>query len=527
MGRASRRPTRGIADCFGVTVGVAALLTLLLTATYAPTRQAPPPPRARPAPLIWQRLGAADESDVARAARVADRRAVFRLLIDEYLAPWSAATAGGTAAPISAALLDSMEVPLRSYTAARVRLSAQGTVLYRIVEHWDKTYRLARVGYFLGLIAHALKRYPALRALPAEFYVNAADGPRVTVDSASRSFAGLPLFGFRTEKAHIDIPVPDPVEHGSHVTGHGYVVDAEVRANALAWPRRREVVVFRGTSSSIMEMRHENWFLNPRVRVGQISAKYADVVDAGVSRWAKLANGTSVEDVLKSANITTKESMSLEEQLRYKYILDVDGGLGSSRKRWILQSGSVPFFQQSTVYQWYEPLLTPWVHYVPVDRWFRNLVVRVRWARGNDRAAQEIVRNAEEFADKYLSEDAIIEYVAILLQKYATLMKDVRRFAQQVPNPCVEAPIVEAGPMGCRTDWLVFEPNKTLPFGCRHKPLEHLKFVCHRKNPTSGKKEVKHGIYSSYDNDYDVVWRVHRAKQLEEEKKTKRAAVTL
>lgn len=525
-----RKPVRGLWDCFSVSVSVAAVLscTALLLATTT-TRQLVQTRLVRSygaaaVPELWRRLGARDAGDVARVARVASRRQVFEILVDEYLAPWSAATVGGMAAPISDELLDSMEVPLRNRTVGRVRLSTVGSVLYRVIEHWDKTYRLQRFAFFLELLTQTLKRYAPLRALPGEFYVNAADGPRVTVDSSSSSFAGLPLFGFRTEHAHIDIPVPDPVEHGAHVTGEGYVVDAEVRAKAPWWGKKKNMVVFRGSSSSILQMRHGNWFLNPRVRLSQISMRYPHIVDAGVSKWIKLANGTSVNDILGSANLTQKTPLSLREQLTYKYILDVDGGMGSSRKRWMLLSGSVPFFQESSVYQWYEPLLAPWVHYVPVDKWFRDLVKHVRWAQRNDEQAREIVHNAREFASKYLSDDAVLEYIAVLLQKYAKLMKNVRRYADPVRDACVEEPIVEVGPMGCRTDWNVYEANNKLPFGCRHKPLEYMRFVCHRKNPVTNRKEVKHGIYTSYENEYDKVWRVKRAKELEEEKAAKRAA---
>lgn len=59
-------------------------------------------------------------------------------------------------------------------------------------------------------------------------------------------------------------------------------------------------------------MRHKNWFQNPRVRVDQIFARYPDAINVGVSRWDKVSNDPIIENLLKSANKTIKELLSLK-----------------------------------------------------------------------------------------------------------------------------------------------------------------------------------------------------------------------
>lgn len=477
-------------------------LTALHIAAYAPFLSPAQPCASRvvreyvhdEVPQVWQRLGANRARDVSALSRSVSTRQVFRALVDEAMAPWSGAVVGGERVPISASLVDSMEVPNKGSTA-RIRLPGDGRVLYRVVEHWEKTYRLPRLLFFLDLLLKVMSKYPELSRLRCEFYLNTADGPKVTVDSMSQDFGALPILGFRTEAHYIDIPVPDPVEHGSKVTGEGYVIDP---ASRVAWQQKEARVVFRGVASCIQKQHFGNWHLNPRVRVSSISARFPHLVDAGVTKWIKLSHGTTVDDIETSANISVKQRLTLQDHMRFKYILDVDGGLGSSRKRWMLMSGSTPFFQASAVTQWYEPLLTKWVHYVPVDRWFRDLVQSVLWARQNDAVAREIAENAMSFADRFLSEDAILEYLAVFLQKYAELQPDARQGNESVPNPCVEEPSIEHGPMGCRTGWFRHLHGTPFPFGCRHKPEVEGSFVCHRPHPTSGRKQVKHGIYEPY-----------------------------
>lgn len=445
-------------------------------------------------PPLWGRLGCQNAHDVVNAMRRMPRRAIFHALVEEYLAPWSAPTPHSSPAPIPFELLDSMQGDLHG-SIARIRLTGDGRILYRVQDHWEKTYRLPRLKFFLHLLSRVLKRYAELRHLHCEFYLNTADGPRVTVDSTSQELGALPLMGFRTQLHYIDMPVPDPVEHGSKVTGQGYVFPKDSK---VPWHQKKDVAIFRGVSSCIQKQHFRNWHLNPRVRVSSISATYPNLLDASVTKWIKLSHNTTVDDIESTANITAKPPLTLEEHLSYKYILDVDGGLGSSRKRWMMLSGSVPFFQASAVHQWYEPLLVPWVHYVPLDRWFRDLVENILWARQNDDLARAVARNAELFATRFLSEDAILEYLAVFLPKYAELLTNYRHGNESVPNPCVEDPDVEHGPMGCSTGWFQYIDGIDLPFGCRHKPLVEGSFVCHRPHPISGRKQVKHGIHQPY-----------------------------
>lgn len=456
--------------------------------------------RANDIPVIWAHFGSRTLDDVQRVIHEIPRRLVFEALIDHYLLPWTNPIPGRPNIPITAQLIDSMEVPLQGSTG-RVRMSGDGRVLYRVVKHWEKTYRLPRFAFLLDLLAKSVKRFPELRTLHVEFYINTADGPRSTIDSISQQFGALPLFSFRSEAHYIDIPIPDPVEHGSHVTGSGYVID---NTTEVPWSQKKKLAVFRGVASCIQKQQFQNWHLSPRVRVSTISSRHPHLLDAGITKWIKMGENTTIYDIETSANITAKRPLSLHEQLHYRYILDVDGGLGSSRKRWMLMSGSVPFFQESEVHQWYEPLLVKWVHFVPVDRWFGNLIENIQWARQHDERALQIVNNAQQFARKFLSEDAILEFFALLLQKYSHMQRDARHGAAPVLNPCLHSRAIQHGPMGCSTGWFQHIPGTKLPFGCRHKPLVQGNFVCHRPHPFSLKKQVKHGVYEPYPSVWDI-----------------------
>lgn len=223
--------------------------------------------------------------------------------------------------------------------------------------------------------------------------------------------------------------------------------------------------MFRG-KGSCLKMQADNWHFCNRVRLQQLSQRFPDDIDAGIIQWnqiyksGKMINPpVSIEEIERSTGLKAIDAKDFDSQSHYKYIIDVDGGLGSSRKPGILSSGSLLFASESPWYTYYEPLLEPYKHYIPVDRWLRNLPEAVQWAQGNDDAAKVIMENGRKFESKFLTVAASKQYMALLLEEYSDLMAD------QVPGDtkvsvdfCLTMgnKDIENGPMGCSQGWLLY-----------------------------------------------------------------------
>ena len=54
-------------------------------------------------------------------------------------------------------------------------------------------------------------------------------------------------------------------------------------------------------------------------------------------------------------------------------------------------SGMVVLKQETEAVEWFEPLLSPWTHYIPVSASLHNLSDAVRWVRANPSRARAIV----------------------------------------------------------------------------------------------------------------------------------------
>ncbi|KAI0562961.1 glycosyltransferase family 90 protein [Gracilaria domingensis] len=389
----------------------------------------------------------------------------FEDLVARYLAPWIPLSLDpkGSALlqrPITQKLLNSMEVLIRG-GAFRVRLAGDGKVRYRVLEHWSQTYRISRMTWTLNLLHDALQAYPELAQIKCEFYVNVADSPRSTVDSMSRDMGGIPVFSFRTSTSYLDVPVPDPVEYGSN---GNYVWNTDEK---LSYEARIPKLMFRGSSSSLQDYHDHNWLSVPRIRLAALARQHPDLIDAGITKWMKLGKNTSVHEVESSLGTGLSDVLNYENQGKYQFIIDVDGGLGSSRKRGILTSGSVPFFQNSNWYMWYEPLLKPFYHFLPVDTYLQDLLERVNAAKADPQGAKRIIDSATCFGERVISKEGAMLYWKVLLQRYSQLQYDPASGDDEVtPSMCALRPATADGPMGCSDGWYVF--NGTVPFGCRY-----------------------------------------------------------
>jgi hypothetical protein len=110
---------------------------------------------------------------------------------------------------------------------------------------------------------------------------------------------------------------------------------------------------------------------------------------------------------------------SIAEQIKYKYILDIDGVSNTwDATVWKLYSGSVLLKTKSIWKQWYYDELKEYVHYVPVENDFSDLNNQIEWCIQNDEKCKEITKNAKQFVLNKLNWDQVIKDTASTMNKY-------------------------------------------------------------------------------------------------------------
>jgi len=110
---------------------------------------------------------------------------------------------------------------------------------------------------------------------------------------------------------------------------------------------------------------------------------------------------------------------SITEQIKFKYILDIDGYTNTwDANVWKLYSGSLLLKVKSTWKQWYYDELKEWVHYVPIENDFSNLNEMIEWCEQNENKCLEIIKNAKRFVIKYFEINFVNNRIIKTLDKY-------------------------------------------------------------------------------------------------------------
>lgn len=178
-----------------------------------------------------------------------------------------------------------------------------------------------------------------------------------------------------------------------------------VAAEDIAWEDKEERVVFRGAMTG-------RWTVAPgdevaysaRYYLAQRAAEFRNhpLIDAGFTGLYERFEPETIAQFEASGLI--KERMSVGDQLKYKYLLSLEGNDVASGLKWMLSSNSLVLATKPKMCSWaMEDRLAPGKHYVEVAYDLSDLAEKVAWCRNNDAACREIVANAnalmKEFSD--------------------------------------------------------------------------------------------------------------------------------
>ncbi|KAF7368754.1 SPX domain-containing protein [Mycena venus] len=116
-----------------------------------------------------------------------------------------------------------------------------------------------------------------------------------------------------------------------------------------------------------------------------------------------------------------RKAHDLKKAARYKYVIDVDGNGWSSRFKRLMNSGSL-IFKATTYPEWFTDRLAPWVHYVPIQNSYVDLLDALMFFRAHDKAGARIAAAGREWSRRYWRQEDLVAYMYRLLLEYARVM---------------------------------------------------------------------------------------------------------
>jgi Glycosyl transferase family 90 len=213
--------------------------------------------------------------------------------------------------------------------------------------------------------------------------------------------------------------IPFPMWEGEENRGGGFEnwdgKMKEYATNRQPWSDKQPQAVFRGGNRPSMFFKNKT---DANMHCNEV----------GRTRLSYLADANPKDlDVSVGGSCGGKHQylnrMGEKSQQKYKYVVYAEGNcFWADRLNKQVFGPSMIVKQETPCGQFWEPLLTPMTHYVPTDFFFGDLIDKIKWAREHEEKAQEIVRNANEFAANFLSLSGIETYVEVLLDEYTSLL---------------------------------------------------------------------------------------------------------
>lgn len=94
------------------------------------------------------------------------------------------------------------------------------------------------------------------------------------------------------------------------------------------------------------------------------------------------------------------------EQLKYKYLLSVEGNDVASDLKWKMASNSIVLMCKPTVVSWFmEDILIPGYHYVLLKDDYSDVEQKLEWCIQNAHKCKEIIENASKYVSVFLNEE--------------------------------------------------------------------------------------------------------------------------
>ena len=109
--------------------------------------------------------------------------------------------------------------------------------------------------------------------------------------------------------------------------------------------------------------------------------------------------------------------------MKYKMNLIIDGNVIASSHMWAFASGAVPLLVSNAT-SWFSKFLLPFVHYIPIQYDLSDLQEKILWVINHDKEAENIAKNALEFARTYFNADFQRHYLSTEIDRFLN-MKDI------------------------------------------------------------------------------------------------------
>ncbi|KAL7526127.1 hypothetical protein ACHAXR_001330 [Thalassiosira sp. AJA248-18] len=182
------------------------------------------------------------------------------------------------------------------------------------------------------------------------------------------------------------------------------------------WNAKKNKAVWRGSTTCNKGMYgHLPLREIPRSKLVKSSLERPDLIDAG---FHKLVGKYEDRTFNKKNRVMLKDPIPLDDMMKYKAILDIDGNNWSARFSTLLCTNSVIIKIIPDFVEQYYHELEPNKHYIPASLDNLTKVVEYVLGEGNDVEMRGIVKNANKWCQRSRSKESLAAKAMLALNQY-------------------------------------------------------------------------------------------------------------
>ncbi|TLS72925.1 lipopolysaccharide A protein [Aliarcobacter thereius] len=114
-----------------------------------------------------------------------------------------------------------------------------------------------------------------------------------------------------------------------------------------------------------------------------------------------------------------KDYLTIEEQLKYKYIMSIEGNDVATNLKWIFRSNSICFMRKPRYETWFmEGRLEANIHYVELKDDYSDLEEKIEYCENNPEFCLNIIKKAKEYSANFDNPQLELQISLLVMQKY-------------------------------------------------------------------------------------------------------------
>ena len=286
----------------------------------------------------------------------------------------------------------------------------------------------ARVLEFKYFLNNVCKKY---KIKDIDFFINRRDFPVIRNDGKHpyyhlynevtkyKTDNYIATFSQSVSNSNADIPIVN-VDDIMLLTQKAYAPKCKISMfpKQINWDNKIDTAFFRGTATGCGVTIQTN----QRLKLAKISfdLNNKSILNAGVVSWNyrdKIYNKELTLIHPKKLGFPLVNKVTLEEQMKYKYLIHVDGHVSAYRLLRELDSGSIVLKVESenNYEMWFSSLLEEYINYIPIKKDLSDLIDKIKWCKNNDDKCKKIAENSISLRKNILNLETAKKYMAYSL----------------------------------------------------------------------------------------------------------------